>query len=145
MQSDGPRGHVIVYMRHKSISRRQPLWCFSLLSLWITLALNWREQLQLHHNIQILGFSVHDFASMRILAYRRLNSHRATRQLLDSSLSSKSNSLTWVCRHELFLLITPLSLVQTRNVWEQLLLQVQYRFCTSTALPTSICRRAADV
>lgn len=121
MQSDGSWGHVIIYMRHKSVSRRQPLSCFPLLSLLITLALNWSKQLQgrrvnTHHNIQILGFSVNDFVSMWILAYWGLHNHRATCQLLDSSLSLKNNGLNWVYRHEHFLLITTLSLVQTRNV-----------------------------
>ena len=130
MQSDGSWGHVINYERRKSISRRQALSCFSLLSLSITLALYWSKQLSswrvnTPHNIQILGFSVDDFVSMWILACWGLHNCRATWQLLDSSLSLKNNDLNCVYRHEHFLLITTLSLVQTRNAWEWLLLQVR--------------------
>lgn len=72
-----------------------------------------------------LGFSANDFVSTWILAYWGPHDHRATCQLLDGFPSLKENILNWIYRHEHFLLITTLSLIQTRNVWEWLLLWVQ--------------------
>lgn len=130
MPSDGSRGHVIIYMRHKSISRGQPLPHFPLLALLITLALSRSKQRQgrrasTHHDIHILGFPVKDGVSLRILAYWGLRNPGATWQLSDSSLSLESHGSNWVYRHEHSLLITTLSLTQTRNVCEWFLLQMQ--------------------
>lgn len=120
-----------------------------LLALLITLALSWSKQLQgrrvnIHHNIQILDFPVNVFVRTWTSACWGLHNHRTTWQPLDTSASSKNSSLSWVYRHKHFLLITTLSLVQTKNIWEWLLLQVLQDFTMPAAPPTSIWRRADD-
>lgn len=75
----------------------------SLLALLITLALSWSKQIQrrrvnIHHNIQILGFPVNVFVRMWTFAHWGLHNRRTTWQLSDTSVSSKNSSLSWVYR-----------------------------------------------